>query len=323
VWNQDDAAWAQRFALSSDSTPPVVSVVSPNGQEKVFGGSPYVIRWTASDEFGIESFDVLLSTNAGGTYDTTPICDDVPGTDTSCTWNAPGPPSTTARIKVVARDGAGNSGEDASDANFRIVSAVPRIKVTLPNDPGLAWRVGSTLEGAFLHNLGLGAPVTIELNRDYPAGGWEVLTSNHRTASTTSSSFLWTVTGPLTAKARIQARGTDVPAAQDVGNADFSIISRVTVVSPNTALSLKVGKSALIKWAHNLGKGSTYDLAIDRDGDLACEQALASSVPSVRAGSASYRWLVSGPPGPARICVQSTGNADAADISDTAFQIVP
>ena len=45
--------FGQRFDFSGDTTPPSVTVVAPNGGEKVFAGTSYLIRWSASDDVAL------------------------------------------------------------------------------------------------------------------------------------------------------------------------------------------------------------------------------------------------------------------------------
>jgi hypothetical protein len=104
-----------------DKTPPVVSLTSPNGGEKVKRGKVFTITWTASDEVGVKEQDVLLSNDGGETFSTT-LASRLDGAARSFGWIAPDDFATGKkyRIRIVARDAAENSGSDTSDANFKI-----------------------------------------------------------------------------------------------------------------------------------------------------------------------------------------------------------
>ncbi|HND18054.1 MAG TPA: hypothetical protein PLB18_01685 [Acidobacteriota bacterium] len=103
-----------------DSTPPTVQVVSPNGGEKLKSGVAFNISWQATDESGIESQDVLLSTDSGATFPTQLATGLAGGTlSFSFTPNVTGKVKT-ARVRVVALDTAGNSAQDDSNGNFQI-----------------------------------------------------------------------------------------------------------------------------------------------------------------------------------------------------------
>ena len=78
----------------------------------------HAITWTATDTVGVTSIDIKYSTNGGSTYPYT-IATGISNTG-SHSWTIPNTPSTTCRVKVIAHDAAGNSGEDASNSNFII-----------------------------------------------------------------------------------------------------------------------------------------------------------------------------------------------------------
>jgi hypothetical protein len=109
-----------RSTSSTDTTPPTVAVTSPNGGERIRRGRTAIITWTASDAVGITSQDVELSADEGRTYST--IVTGLGGSERSYNWAvaADAFQGKRYRVRVVARDGAGNSGSDTSDANFKI-----------------------------------------------------------------------------------------------------------------------------------------------------------------------------------------------------------
>jgi regulation of enolase protein 1 (concanavalin A-like superfamily) len=108
-------------------TPPSVTVLAPNGGEQLSADTPYTITWSASDPDGLARFDVAVSTD-GVNYSV--VCIGLAGSRRSCTWNSPGPVTTTARIRVTAYDTLGAIGFDVSDAPFTIVAPAP---VVLPS----------------------------------------------------------------------------------------------------------------------------------------------------------------------------------------------
>ncbi len=66
--------------------------------------------------------------NSGLSYDDTLATGEA--NDGVYSWEVTQAATTTARIKVVAYDGAGNSGEDASDADFEIYDALAGTDIT-------------------------------------------------------------------------------------------------------------------------------------------------------------------------------------------------
>jgi cytochrome c553 len=101
----------------SDTTAPSVEVLSPNGGETVTAESFFSISYSASDESGISKVNIYLSDDGGLSYKQ--VARNVtPGSGYS--WFVPNRPGASNRILVEAVDGAGNSGDDGSDADFTI-----------------------------------------------------------------------------------------------------------------------------------------------------------------------------------------------------------
>jgi PKD repeat protein len=116
--------------------PPSVNLVSPNGGEAFTIGSALTVNWTAADPDGdntIQSFDVLLSTDSGGTFSLI-LSMGLPGTARSASWNIPFTLTTNqARVKVIAHNNAGLTGQATSAANFTIVDPGIPVKLTGPS----------------------------------------------------------------------------------------------------------------------------------------------------------------------------------------------
>ena len=114
------------------SQPPTVTVTTPNGGEVWSLGSTYDITWIAEDDVGVTSIDILLSTDGGTSFgDTIAVGETNDGT---YAWYADALPTTSARIKVIAYDSDGNSGEDVSDADFEIYDPVAGVSgVEIPS----------------------------------------------------------------------------------------------------------------------------------------------------------------------------------------------
>jgi Divergent InlB B-repeat domain/SdrD B-like domain len=101
-----------------DGTPPTVTLGAPNGGEAWKAGTSHYITWGASDNTGVTGLDLSYSTDGGLTFPNT-IATGVPNTGPYL-WTVPNTPSTTARVRIVAHDGSGNTAADTSDANFTI-----------------------------------------------------------------------------------------------------------------------------------------------------------------------------------------------------------
>jgi hypothetical protein len=102
----------------ADTESPTATVLAPNGGEVWDVDSTYSINWTASDNIGVSSVDILLSIDGGVTYPHTIATGEA--NDGVYPWQVDVSPTTQARVKVIAYDDGGNQGEDASDDNFEI-----------------------------------------------------------------------------------------------------------------------------------------------------------------------------------------------------------
>ena len=119
VWN---SSWGAGKLWLGDMADPVVAVTYPNGGELFVGGTTENLAWTATDNVGVTSVDLLLSrSGAGGTYET--IATGIANTG-SYPWVVTLPGSENCWLKVVAHDAAGNTGSDVSDMLFAIVEPV-------------------------------------------------------------------------------------------------------------------------------------------------------------------------------------------------------
>lgn len=104
--------------LTPDAIAPSVTVNKPNGGEIFYVSEKDTIRWTATDNLGIDSVSIYLSTDGGSTFPFTIVTGEA--NDGVYVWTIPNNRSTTCRVKVVAYDAALNQGSDTSNADFTI-----------------------------------------------------------------------------------------------------------------------------------------------------------------------------------------------------------
>jgi len=122
------------FALT-ESQPPSVRVLAPNGGETLVDGQTEEIQWGATDNVVVVALYVLLSrSGASGPFDTLA---NVPSSPGSYGWLVTLPATSGAFIKVVAFDANGNSGEDLSDAPFTIIARSTGAGTAIPRELAL------------------------------------------------------------------------------------------------------------------------------------------------------------------------------------------
>jgi uncharacterized repeat protein (TIGR03803 family) len=303
-----------------------VSVVSPNGGEKLYTGTPYHIDWTASGGAGgITSFDVSVSTN-GVTYSAVPGCTGVSGALRSCTWTAPGPASATLRIKVTAHDAGGAAASDTSNAVFAVASGAAAITLKAPNTATTNWGIGTTQQIKWSHNIGAGSFVKIELARDGVNYG-ETIAAKVKNTTAAAGSFNWLVTGPATTKARVRVTWTNATTS-DISNAGFTIAPIfVKVVQPNkSTVSWGYGTTQKQAWTSNLGVNDRVDVLLSTDGGATYATTLATGVLASKKNAAVTAPTLGAPITTARVKVvwsNPPAGLAAGDDNPANFKIEP
>lgn len=102
---------------SGDMLAPVADLTSPDGGEEWKVGSSHTLSWTASDNTGVTGVDLAWSADGGATW--TNIVSSAPNTG-SYPWTVPASTTSAGRVRVVARDAAGNLGADSSFSAFTV-----------------------------------------------------------------------------------------------------------------------------------------------------------------------------------------------------------
>jgi hypothetical protein len=100
---------------SGDTQKPVVTTLAVSKNKVVRKKDPLLgIGWSSRDNVEVTSHDITYATD-GTTFDT-PVATGLAGDVQSFTWTVPTSlaKATSARVKVTARDAAGNSGEATS-----------------------------------------------------------------------------------------------------------------------------------------------------------------------------------------------------------------
>jgi hypothetical protein len=118
--------------IGGDTTPPSVTVITPNGYETYTANIPTTVEWIAGDASGIAKIDLYVSLDNGVVYK--PIAKDLSNAITTYTWFPANRPSSLALLRVVATDNAFNEGWDESDNAFNIQSPPGGIAPTTLRD---------------------------------------------------------------------------------------------------------------------------------------------------------------------------------------------
>lgn len=97
---------------------PTAHLTALRGGESLTPSDNVNITWISDDDQSVSNVDILLSTDGGATYPTTIAA--ATADDGVFGWTVPALATSRVRIKLVARDAQGNTGEDHSDTNFAI-----------------------------------------------------------------------------------------------------------------------------------------------------------------------------------------------------------
>jgi hypothetical protein len=216
-----------------------LALTAPNGGETFYNGDVATITWNALSMTENVRVEVNRS-YPGSTWET--IAASAPNTGTYA-WTVTAPGSTTARVRVTGVTHPAAS--DTSDANFTVV--IRSVTVTSPNG-GEVWTAPAVHPITWSWQNVTGQ-FNIEINRNYPAGSWDVLASGVAPSGT----FSWPVNSPGGTNVRVRITSVTYPIATDISDANFS------VVIPNLTPVLK--HDALCDFAP--GTGQVVALASD------------------------------------------------------------
>jgi hypothetical protein len=103
----------------TDTTPPDVLVLTPNGGGSYVANAPVTVQWQATDAGGIASIDLYFSEDNGTSF--APVALGLANTG-SYTWFPPNRPTATGIFRVRATDNSSNTAIDDSDALSAITS---------------------------------------------------------------------------------------------------------------------------------------------------------------------------------------------------------
>jgi hypothetical protein len=167
--------------------------------------------------------------------------------------------------------------------------------------------------------MGVGQTANIDVSRDGGATWGPVTTFT--TTSATSGTYPWVVSGPPTKQARIRVSWTVDPSVTDISDVNFTILPRVTVTAPNTAVTWGAGSTRNITWTHNLGTGGTVNIDFSPDNG-ATWSPVAVGVASATATTGTYTGpMPTTETTQGLIRVSPTIDATSGDVSDVPFTL--
>jgi len=119
----------------TDTTPPQVLVLGPNGGESIAPNGLQAVSWTANDPSGIGAVNIYYSDDGGSHWHT--LARGL-GDTGSFDWFVSNRPGGLNLIRVEARDSAGNLGDDESDGFFTVQAVAGGVVPTTLRDFDLA-----------------------------------------------------------------------------------------------------------------------------------------------------------------------------------------
>jgi uncharacterized repeat protein (TIGR03803 family)/VCBS repeat-containing protein len=197
---------------------PRVTVTAPNTAVSWGAGTFRTVTWTHTLGLG-QQVNIDVSTNNGATW--SPGATNVPNTTATAGSAMVRMPDTVTTQALVRVSPVSFPLVDGDVSNVPFTFATPRVTVTMPNS-NVLWTISSNQTITWTHNLGTAESVNLEVSRD---GGttWTALATNVLNSANTTGSFIWNVTGPVTAEARVRVTWTANGSVQDISNVNFRI----------------------------------------------------------------------------------------------------
>ena len=113
---------------------PQITVITPDGNDSIWGGSTFTINWTSQQ---VNSVNILLSLNSGLNWQTIASNLSYIGNTGQFDWNVPDTSSELCLIKVESS--SDTLVFDTSDNSFRIINTPPNLKSFFPLQVGNYW----------------------------------------------------------------------------------------------------------------------------------------------------------------------------------------
>ncbi len=288
------------FSISQRS----ITVSAPNTATTLVIGDASNITWSAP--LLTEPVQIELNRNyPAGSWET--IVASTPN-DGTHTWTVAGPITTAARIRITGTEHT--SVTDVSNVNFTIGQR--SITVTRPNT-NITMITGGP-DTIRWTSTNMSGNVRVELNRSYPDGSWDILSSS----ASNSGSFIWNVAGAQTTSARVRVSAVNFASVSDTSESDFTIATAtLTLLAPNGGETVYEGDPDTIQWSStNLSENVRIDL-----NRTYPSTSWVTIVPSAPNTGSYVRNMPSGITSTARLRVVAINHPSVSDTSDANFTV--
>lgn len=273
-----------------------------------YPGRPLSSHYRVALEQADGRWDLEHNNNSGDLGDPFPGSSTNRNFTTSTTPNSRSYTNTSTQVGVI---GISNS---SSTMTADLLVNGGSIVIESPNGGDL-YAVGGTYTIEWAASSITGSK-TIELNRNYPNGTWELLSSN----VTADSSIQWTVSGDTTSRARVRVRTNSMtPEIAGISDEDFSIgYGTVALTRPNGGETFTEGNRHAILWDYT-GISGFVRIEINRNYPSGTWDIVAEDIPF----TSPYSWTCTGPATTnARLRIRTLDMAVViADTSDAEFTI--
>ncbi len=287
-----------------------VTVTAPNGGEIWAVLEDHDITWTRTGSFN--NVKIEYSTDSGSNFSSvtasTPA-DPAPVDNAGkFTWTIPDNITIQGRVRVSDFDDA--TVVDTSDANFKIRGG---LAVSTPNG-GEKWTVGDS-QNISWNKFGT---ITSTVKLDYTKNGGSNYTSIATGLNvTTASPYAWTVPADTSQTVKIRVMSEADTDTFDLSDANFKIMPKFAVTSPNGGEVWSVASSQTLGWTTQ-GSATNVRLSYSVDGG----NNYATEITSSTSNTGSFSWTVPDAIGTAvRIRVENASDSEAFDDSDANFKI--
>ena len=212
---------------ASDSIPPTLAWnVVPTSASNLKGGASTPVSWTASDSgSGIASLSLYYAAD-GVAFS---LLSTLGASATSYSWSVPNDSVNTAKLKLVATDGAGNSQTVLSQV-FVVDSTAPSITLGSPSG---AYQSGSTLGLGFTASDSLSGMSSVALEYASDGVGFSLISA----PSPSATSYAWTVPADNVTTAKIRLTGTDQAGNSTTITSTAFTINSTAPIAPSVTLT--------------------------------------------------------------------------------------